>query len=93
MNDDSSLNPLEIKVDISPDAREILEQMKRTSGASEQQIVEYCLAVGNTVMLKQRGGYQIVFIPNEELPTQVSGNPDKLEHYNVTLHKVSTEGD
>ncbi len=44
-------------------------------------------------MLKQEGGYQVVFIPNEELPTQVSGNPDKLENYNVTLHKVSTERD
>lgn len=76
-----------------PDAREILEQMKRISGASEQQIVEYCLAVGNIVMLKQKGWYQVVFIPNEELPTQVSGNPDKLENYNVTLHKISTEED
>ena len=93
MQDDRSLNPLEIKVDILPGAREILEQMKRISGASEQQIVEYCLAVGNTVMLKQRGGYQIVFIPNEKLSAQVSGNPDKLENYNVTLHKVSAEGD
>ena len=57
MNNDSSLNPLEIKVDILPNAWEILEQMKRISGASEQQIVEYCLAVGNIVMLKQEGGY------------------------------------
>ena len=40
--------------------------MKGTSGASERQIVEYCLAVGNTVMLKQENGYQIVFIQNEK---------------------------
>lgn len=92
MQDDDSLNPLEVKVDIPPDAREILEQMKKISGANEQQIVGYCLAVGNIVMLKQSGGYQVVFIPSEKLLTQVSGNPDKLENYNVTLHKVSTEG-
>ena len=91
--DNSFLNPLEIEVDILPEAREILEQMKGISGASERQIVEYCLAVGNTVMLKQRGGYQIVFISNEKLSTQVSGNPDKLENYNVTLDKVSRERD